>query len=302
MFGVFTMNSVVAWTCLHIMSNWHHLLFPGDLRSIRDNMKHWAEKIKEHVGATEADFLVFAFVDGTAHRIARPGGHTNYQRCVYDGHHRCHAFDYQAVMAPNGLIIIFFGTIPARYPDTFVWGQSHVADILRDMCKDEAEQQYWIYGDKGYTSSDVLGTPIRDPVGLEAKMNQCMASVRIISEWQFGTIKNKFQALEFTRHMKVFKSLVGVWYPVCVLLTNCYTCMNENENKVREMFGCDQPDIREYLRPRDAEFERWAQKYRPTSAEVPVFGDKDWYESNRNWAALYVPQDECKEGEREAQG
>lgn len=40
--------------------------------------------------------------------MCNPDGHDDIQRDVYDGHHRDHGLAYQAVQAPNGMIIDAF--------------------------------------------------------------------------------------------------------------------------------------------------------------------------------------------------
>ena len=45
--------------------------------------------------------IVGDFIDGTTRKICRP---EKDQKVMYNGHKRGHAFKYQSVTAPNGLI------------------------------------------------------------------------------------------------------------------------------------------------------------------------------------------------------
>ncbi|ETM30501.1 hypothetical protein L914_21822 [Phytophthora nicotianae] len=67
---------------------------------------------------------IFGFPDGTKLGICRPsprpGGvrGENLQRHCYSGHKRCHCLNYQAVTAPDGLCIHFWGPMEGRRHDT----------------------------------------------------------------------------------------------------------------------------------------------------------------------------------------
>jgi DDE superfamily endonuclease len=52
---------------------------------------------------------VVGFIDGTAIEIARPSGAR--QRAAYSGHTRRNCQKFQAVSAPDGLILHLFGPI-----------------------------------------------------------------------------------------------------------------------------------------------------------------------------------------------
>jgi len=43
----------------------------------------------------------WGFIDGTVRPMCRPSVN---QKASYNGHKRCHALKYQAIMAPNGII------------------------------------------------------------------------------------------------------------------------------------------------------------------------------------------------------
>ena len=57
----------------------------------------------------------WGFVDGTVRPICRP---TENQRAVYNRHKRVHAFKFQLVVTPNGLIANLFGPVEGRRHDS----------------------------------------------------------------------------------------------------------------------------------------------------------------------------------------
>jgi hypothetical protein len=84
------------------------------------------------MGLDPLDFLAcFALLDGTARKICRPTGAYHYQRSVYDGHHRLHGFDYQAVMTPDGIIWQLFGPVSARHTDSWMVSESKLLDLIK---------------------------------------------------------------------------------------------------------------------------------------------------------------------------
>jgi len=61
---------------------------------------------------------LWAFIDGTLRACARPSSDVfpglNLQKDVYSGYKRTHALKYQAVYAPDGLMVHLYGAIPGR--------------------------------------------------------------------------------------------------------------------------------------------------------------------------------------------
>ena len=81
-----------------------------------DKLEQYAQAI--HVGALLSN--CWAFVDGTVRPICRPG---EFQRIVFNGHHRVHALKFQSIATPNGLVANMYGPVE---------GRRHDSGILRD--------------------------------------------------------------------------------------------------------------------------------------------------------------------------
>ena len=155
--------------------------------------------------------------------------------------------------------------------------ESHLREMINDHCRDEEGKLYWLYADKGYSDTPFTLCPYACPSPLQQRINGAFSRERINVEWSFGKIVNTLQSLDFTRIQKVLKSMVGVWYPVCVLLTNCAICLYGSVSSVT--FKCDPPSLSEYLTPVDDSFRIWREKYRPDRDVMALFGDNDWFDS-----------------------
>ena len=95
-------NEVVDWmytTHGHKITQWNHdLLNPAALNE-------YADAISNKGAALEN---CFGFIDGTLRPISRPDEN---QRIVYNGHKRVHAFKFQSIVLPNGLIGHLYGPV-----------------------------------------------------------------------------------------------------------------------------------------------------------------------------------------------
>jgi hypothetical protein len=259
------------------MDTCKHLLFPGDIGRLQRNLKHFAKAFNAKMGLRPSDVLAcLGLLDGTAREISRPTGAYHYQRSVYDGHHRFHGFDYQAVMTPDGIIWQLFGPVSARHTDSWMVNESKLLELIRDFCWDDEGKQYFVYADQGYISSPFLLCPFPVPTELQQRVNGAWARLRIGIEWEFGRIVALFQSLDQTRLQKALKSLVGLWYPVCVLLTNCLNCMYGCE--VSQYFSCPAPELEEYLSPPAAAYPEWLAQFRPDPRNMHLYGDEGFEE------------------------
>ena len=86
-----------------------------------------------------------------------------------------------------------------------------LADI---MPANSASAVYALYGDLAYAQSIyLLGGFQKPPAGSdEALFNRHMSSVRIMVEWGFGDIVDKWKFLDFRSAMKIFEMPVGEFY------------------------------------------------------------------------------------------
>jgi hypothetical protein len=91
---------------------------------------------------------VVGFIDGTGVEIARPSGTS--QRASYSGHKRQICLKFQAISAPDGLVLHLFGPVEARRHDMFLYNESRLENVLRSSMV-MADRQYYLYGNPAYT-------------------------------------------------------------------------------------------------------------------------------------------------------
>jgi hypothetical protein len=72
---------------------------------------------------------VVCSIDGTAIEVARPKGCS--QRATYNGHKRRNCIKFQAISAPDGLILHLFGPIEGRRHEMTLYRESHIDDELQ---------------------------------------------------------------------------------------------------------------------------------------------------------------------------
>ncbi|KAE9343150.1 hypothetical protein PF008_g9812 [Phytophthora fragariae] len=70
---------------------------------------------------------VWGFIDGTVRPICRPGIG---QQAVYNGHKRVHAFKFQTVVAPDGMICHVYGPVDGRRHDIYMLRESGLMSLL----------------------------------------------------------------------------------------------------------------------------------------------------------------------------
>lgn len=271
-------DSIINTTCLMILKKWYHLLFPGDIDRIRSNLHTWSTAISIKLGldVDNGEFLpCFGFLDGTARQTTRQDGPSIIQQAMYDGHHRMHGFEYQAVTSPDGIVISLFGPVPGRLNDIWMVHKSRLQELIENEFPYEGEEgfdNYYVYADQGYMSTSSVLSGVRQPNEKQARMNRAWSDQRVSVEWTFGEIVTLWQTLDCFRMQKAQQRIVAVWYLVSVLLTNCYTCMT-GKSEASQHFNVVPPSLREYLVPFSKKFRKWMQKYRPVG--VRMFGDDD---------------------------
>jgi hypothetical protein len=180
-------------------------------------------------------------VDGTAWRVCRPTWH---QRELYSGHKRYHCLKFQAVMLPDGIIADLSGPFHGRQNDQYMLNESQLEDRLSDPVFDN----YFLYGDQGYTYSSHVARPFRaaDMDELRSAFNERMAIVRVSVEWGFARVKQLFAFLSFVPSLRVYSSPVGKFYRVAVLLSNMIMCL-EGKSEASEYLRCSPPSLAVYM-------------------------------------------------------
>ena len=71
------------------------------------------------------------------------------QQLIYSGYYKAHGFKFQNVVAPNGLIVDFYGPEPGRRGDGYLLKESKFTERMRRSCQ-LAGANYYVYGDPAY--------------------------------------------------------------------------------------------------------------------------------------------------------
>jgi nuclease HARBI1 len=91
---------------------------------------------------------VVGFIDGTAIAISRPSGAR--QRARYSGHKRKHSLKFQAISAPDGLVLHLSGPMEGRRHDMLLYNESGIDQVLKPSLSISG-RPYYEYGDVAYT-------------------------------------------------------------------------------------------------------------------------------------------------------
>ncbi|ETP37297.1 hypothetical protein F442_14888 [Phytophthora nicotianae P10297] len=140
--------------------------------------------------------VVWGFIDGTVRPVCRP---SLGQEALYNGHKRVHAFKFQTVVAPDGIICHLFGPVDGRRHDIYMLRQSGLPEMLEDNSEFHGKL---VYGDPAYGCTDVFCCPYKgcsiNPH--QHAVNKGISSKRVSVEWSYGQITRYFSYLDFTRH------------------------------------------------------------------------------------------------------
>jgi hypothetical protein len=191
---------------------------------------------------------VWGFVDGTLRPICRP---SEDQRLWYSGYKKKHAFKFQGIMTPDGLISHLGGPFEGPVGDWATWHSSRVEDKLRALDEGIAEEdRAYLYGDPAYTAAYGIFGGYKAPAGGELPLalqaiNTHMSSLRISVEHGFGKIVMHWGFNGHEKNLKMGLSSVASYYMVAVLLTNIHTCLHGSQTSTK--FGCQPPSLHNYL-------------------------------------------------------
>lgn len=123
-----------------------------------ENLRRFAAAIDE-AGALILNEV--GLIDGTLQQVSRPSMDNDMQKSVYNGWKYVHAIKYQSIVTPDGI------TSSVMRP---IIGASHNITMMKQLdterrlqrhlhTSDAEEDNYAIYGDPAYTSSDHIYSP-----------------------------------------------------------------------------------------------------------------------------------------------
>ncbi|RPA78411.1 hypothetical protein BJ508DRAFT_212043 [Ascobolus immersus RN42] len=223
---------------LHIQANWQYLLHDFNSGHLtEERLTLYAQAISNKGAPLDK---CWGFLDCTIRAISRP---IQWQRELYNGHHREHSLKYAAVKCPDGLIRHLYGPIPGRRNDNHLLKQSQ----LLERCLEYAPE-FYLYGDSAYGKYQVLLSPWSRIELSEAQFefNLQMSRVRECVEWGFEDILRLWTSLTFTRSQKLFGTLVGAQFKVATLLTNLHICLYGCQTS--RYFNLNPQSLEDYLK------------------------------------------------------
>lgn len=127
-----------------IYNNWYHLLsdiYQPWLSSV--NLQNFTEAIRQPSAPLD---ICWGFVDWTVRPVSLPG--TNHS-VLYNGHKKVHAFKFQSVVAPNGLIANLFGPVEGKRHDSGMLADPGLLNKLQYSCHPNGDP-LCVYGDLAY--------------------------------------------------------------------------------------------------------------------------------------------------------
>jgi nuclease HARBI1 len=208
---------------------------------VRERAETYAKAISDRGAALPR---TIGFIDGTTLTIARPSGMR--QRATYSGHKRRNCLKFQAVAAPDGLLLGLYGPTEGRRHDMSMYSESGIDTMLANSLLIQ-NQQYYIYGDSAYALRPYLQVAFRgaDISPEQLEFNTSMNTVRTAVEWMFKDIKQYFTHVAFSRKMQLRVNAPGKWYHVAAILWNFRVCTYGNPTST--YFDCSPPTLDDYL-------------------------------------------------------
>ena len=126
----------------------------GHLLNVNVNLSFFHNRSDLHTRAVEqrsSTLSLFAdFVDGKIIRVARTIS-SDMQKSIYNGNKRTHAFKFQTVVLPDGLVVHEDVAHEGRRHSYPICTRSKLDEHLRNILK-IGSTQYRLYGDSAYCS------------------------------------------------------------------------------------------------------------------------------------------------------
>lgn len=172
---------------------------------------------------------------------------------MFCSHKWYHAFAYQALEWPCGIVAHFTGPWEGRRNDALMFNESGVHERW------SAHVYHWnwaprMYGDSGYGLWAYLVTPFEhlNLTDDERACNQTMSPIRQHIEWCFGRVTNRWRFGTDVSRQQVFSQRpVNEEYVACILLENFMTCLAGETgaagNITSKFFDCRPPTLESYV-------------------------------------------------------
>jgi len=161
-----------------------------------------------------------------------------------------HAYKFLGVTAPNGLCVYAWGACGGRHPDVTAL---HLSGLMAQLALLHVPllaalgRQFHLYGDAAFPFGPHLQVGY-NRIALNHVMqqfNQVMSGVRITVEWFFGLVSSLWPMATTKKMLQIEKMPLAKLYFSAILLTNCHTCMYNNQ--MSEYFEIKAPALEDYL-------------------------------------------------------
>jgi len=159
---------------------------------------------------------------------------------------------FQSVVAPNGLIVDFFGPVPGRRGDGYLLRRSRFLERMHRFCRD-AGHHYYVYGDPAYALCRYIMRGFKGAMTpQQAAFSSSMSAVRIGVEWGFMLVCRDWAFVDYEKNLKIWKQPIAKLYHVAAIMTNVKTCVMAQEhdpygNLIANKFGVSPPSLHDYL-------------------------------------------------------
>lgn len=207
-----------------------------------DAMSLYAEKLEQASPHTKN---IWGFIDGTFREICRP---IRDQQLYYSGYYRAHGVKFQALVAPDGLILSCSGPYMGRVHDILMFHRSGLPERLRELTNNR--EPLFLYGDIAYQSCFRVITPFkrtRPLLNEEIQFNKALSSDRIGVEQAFGKVATHFATNQYKAFHRALLQPIAFYYRISILLTNCHTIFYGNAISTR--YNINPLTLEEYLIP-----------------------------------------------------
>jgi hypothetical protein len=163
---------------------------------------------------------------------------------------------FQAVRLPNGLFGHLYGPVEGQHADPWLLTNSGLLEALLEhgICDGMNENTpvedrfFQVFGDLAYGVSCQMMSPFAGAgqrTQKEQEWNNAMAAIRIEVEHGFGNVLRLWPLMSGWWKLKVFRSPIGRYYRVAVLLTNAINCVRPNQTA--QYFDIAPPELQEYF-------------------------------------------------------
>ncbi len=123
---------------------------------------------------------------------------------------------------------------------------TNIEQRIRQIFRDH--DLLYLYNDSAYRATYKVLKSWREHSSLNKKQrnfNKCMSKVRISIEQNFELTQKQWSHNSWSMTQRIDLQSVTAYYMIEILLTNCYTCMKDNQ--IENQFLVSNSSLRSYL-------------------------------------------------------